>query len=409
MSSRRVVVTGFGVVSALGHNAQEHLEGLREGRSGIGPLTGIEGIEGGELSISIAAQVRDFKLSKNGTEIRESLLDRFSQFALEAGAEAVKSSGIEFDEKLARRTATVVGSSQGGANTLEENYRLVYGDRGRRVPPLTIPRSMSNAAASLLSMAHGLQGPAWNVSTACASSNHTIGQAFHLIRAGGADAALAGGAEAGLTYGTLKAWESLRVMSRDACRPFSANRSGLVQGEGAAILVLEELERAKKRGAEILCELVGFGMTADAADIVQPSIEGGAHAMATALADGGFPPEAVDYINAHGTATAANDRNECAGIRKVFGAHADRLLVSSTKSMHGHPIGAAGAIEMAAVILALREGIVAPTIGYEEPDPECDLDVVPNEAREARVKVAISNNFAFGGMNAVLLVRRFDG
>ena len=258
-------------------------------------------------------------------------------------------------------------------------------------------------------MAHGLQGPAWNVSTACASSNHTIGQAFHLIRAGGADAALAGGAEAGLTYGTLKAWESLRVMSRDACRPFSANRSGLVQGEGAAILVLEELERAKKRGAEILCELVGFGMTADAADIVQPSIEGGAHAMATALADGGFPPEAVDYINAHGTATAANDRNECAGIRKVFGAHADRLLVSSTKSMHGHPIGAAGAIEMAAVILALREGIVAPTIGYEEPDPECDLDVVPNEAREARVEVAISNNFAFGGMNAVLLVRRFDG
>ncbi len=400
-----MVVTGLGVVSALGCSATEHLKGLLAGRSGIGPITR-EANE--DLSNWIAGEVKDFAPSDYGPQIRESFLDRFSQFALAAGEEAVSNSGIEFSQELARRTATVVGSSQGGIGTLEDNYRLVYGERRPRLPPLTIPRSMSNAAASLLSMAHGLQGPAWNVSTACASSNHTIGQAFHLIRQGGADVALAGGAEAGLTYGALKAWESLRVMSRDACRPFSLNRSGMVQGEGAAILVLEELEKAKARRADILCEIIGFGMTADAKDIVQPSVDGAARAMSLALEDAAVSSDSVDYINAHGTATAANDRNECAAIRTVFGSHAENLAVSSTKSMHGHAIGASGAIEMAAVILALREGVLPPTIGYEEPDPDCDLDVVPNEARETPVNVAMTNNFAFGGMNAVLLARKFE-
>lgn len=402
---RRVVVTGLGVVSALGNSTAAHCEGLRKGREGIRAITRVQAED---LADWIAGEVRDFEPPDYGPRIRESLLDRFSHFALTAAAEAVAQSGIRFNAGLARRTATVVGSSQGGAGTLEDNYRRVYGERRLKVPPLTIPRSMSNAAASLVSMAHGLQGPAWNVSTACSSSNHTIGQAFHLIRNGSADAALAGGAEAGLTYGTLKAWESLRVISRDACRPFSRNRTGMVQGEGAAILVLEELEGAKARGADILCEMVGFGMSADAGDIVQPSADGAALAMSLALADGGIETEAVDYINAHGTATAANDSNECVAIRAVFGAHAERLAVSSTKSMHGHAIGASGAIEMAAVILALRDGIIAPTIGYQEPDPACDLDVVPNEARKASVGVAMSNNFAFGGLNAVLLVRRYE-
>ncbi len=406
VSSRRVVATGFGVVSALGNSWPDHAAALGRGDCGIGPLSGVEEEN---LSICIAAEVKDSDAWTNGQgRIRNSLLDRFSRFALKAAEEAVSSSGIVFDAALARRTATIIGSSQGGARTLEENYRLLYGGGGGRVPPLTIPRSMANAAACLVSMEHGLTGPAWCVSTACASSNHAIGQAFHLIRHGGADAALAGGAEAGMALGPLKAWESLRVMSRDACRPFSRNRSGMVQGEGSAVLVLEELSLARARGAPILCELVGFGMTADANDIVQPSVDGACRAMVLALEDAVLAPEDVGYVNAHGTATAANDRNETAAIREAFGAHADRLSVSSTKSMHGHSIGAAGAIEMGAVILSLLHGVIPPTIGYEERDPDCDLDVTPNRAGRREVNVAMSNNFAFGGMNAVLLARRFD-
>ena len=401
-----MVATGYGVVSALGGSWPSHAAALRAGRCGIGPLSGVEDRS---LSICIAAEVKEFADWEGGNgRIRGSLLDRFSRFALTAAGEAVTSSGIEFDSDLAPRTATIIGSSQGGARTLEENYRLLYGSKGGRVPPLTIPRSMANAAACLVSMAHGLTGPAWCVSTACASSNHAIGQAFHLIRHNGADAALAGGAEAGMALGPLKAWESLRVMSRDACRPFSRNRSGMVQGEGAAVLVLEELSIARARGARILCELVGFGMTADANDIVQPSAEGACRAMRLALEDASLAPESVGYINAHGTATTANDRNETAAIREAFGAHADQLSVSSTKSMHGHSIGASGAIEMGAVILALQDGVIAPTIGYEEPDPDCDLDVTPNAAGQREVDVAMSNNFAFGGMNAVVLARRFE-
>jgi nodulation protein E len=267
---------------------------------------------------------------------------------------------------------------------------------------------MANAPASWISMEHGLKGPAWSVSTACASSNHAIGQAYQLIRGGMADAAVTGGCESGLTYGVLKAWEGLRVMSKDTCRPFSRTRSGMVQGEGAAILVLEEMESARARGAEIMGEIVGFGMTADANDIVQPSLDGAARAMRAALDDARLGGGEIAYINAHGTATAANDRIECAAIRQVFGDHADRLLVSSTKSMHGHCIGAAGALEMVATLSALQ-GIVPPTIGYEEPDPDCDLNVVPNEAQERDVPYAMTNSFAFGGLNAVVVVKRFDG
>ena len=400
---RRVVVTGTGVVSALGIGYDAHVEGLRAGRSGIGPIELIE-IVG--LNIPIAAEAKAYDGTEHFTRNELTLRDRVTQMALTAAKEAVAFSGIAFDEALAMRTATVIGSSMGGQHTQDDNYRLIYRDNKPRVHPFTVPKLMANAPASWISMEYGLKGPAWSVSTACASSNHAIGQAFHMIRCGMADAALTGGAESGLTYGVLKAWEGLRVMSRDTCRPFSKTRTGMVQGEGAAILVLEEREAAMARGATIIGEIVGFGMTADAGDIVQPSRDGAARAMRAALADAGLDEAQVAYVNAHGTATAANDRTECAAIREVFGEHADRLMVSSTKSMHGHCIGAAGALEMTATLSALQSGIVPPTANFEEADPDCDLDVVPNEAREADVPYALSNSFAFGGLNAVLAVRR---
>ena len=402
---RRVVVTGTGVVSALGIGYDAHVDALRAGRSGIGP---IELIETEGLTIGIAAEAKGYLATDHFNKNDLTLRDRVTQMALTAAKEAVARSGIEFTDERAMRTATIIGTSMGGQHTQDDNYRLIYRDGKQRVHPFTVPKLMANAPASWISMEHGLKGPAWSVSTACASSNHAIGQAFHLIRGGMADAAVTGGCESGLTYGVLKAWEGLRVMSKDTCRPFSKNRSGMVQGEGAAILVLEDMESAKARGATILGEIVGFGMTADANDIVQPSLDGAARAMRAALDDAKIDGDEIAYINAHGTATAANDKTECAAIRQVFGDHADRLLVSSTKSMHGHCIGAAGALEMAATLSALGSGIVPPTANFEEPDPDCDLDVVPNEARESDVPFALSNSFAFGGLNAVLVVRRFD-
>jgi nodulation protein E len=256
-------------------------------------------------------------------------------------------------------------------------------------------------------MAWNLQGPSYTVATACASSNHAMGQAMMMIRAGLADVVLTGGSESMLCFGGIKAWEGLRVMSRDGCRPFSLNRNGMVQGEGAAVFVFEDLEHATARGAAILAEVIGFAMTSDATDIVTPNQKGAERAMAGALRDAGLAPEAIGYINAHGTGTAVNDRTECAAVRAVFGAHADGLLISSTKSMHGHLIGGTGAVELLACLLALRDGIVAPTINHDAPDPDCNLDVVPNVARERPVEVAMSNAFAFGGMNAVLIVKRF--
>ncbi|MCL4145854.1 UNVERIFIED_CONTAM: hypothetical protein GTU68_062219 [Idotea baltica] len=386
-------------------NAADHTAGLREGRCGIGP---IELIPLEHLTIGIAAEAKGFKGEDHFTRSEIAMCDRVTQMALVAAAEAVSQSGIEFAEALATRTATIIGTSMGGQHTQDDNYRLVYAEGKTRVHPFIVPRLMANAPVSWISMTHGLKGPAYSISTACASSNHAIGQAFHLIRSGGADAAVTGGAESGLTYGVLKAWEGLRVMSKTACRPFSKTRDGMVQGEGAAILVLEELEAAKARGATILGEIIGFGSSADAGDIVQPSLDGATRAMRGALSDAFMPPEKVAYVNAHGTATAMNDRTECEALRDVFGPHADALAVSSTKSAHGHCIGAAGALEMVATLSALQ-GIVPPTIGYEEPDPDCDLDVVPNEAREKDVAVAMSNSFAFGGLNAVLVVKRFDG
>jgi nodulation protein E len=297
----------------------------------------------------------------------------------------------------------------GGLHTLDENYHAVYAQMKNRVHPLIIPRLMANAPVSQISMEYGLMGASWSVSTACSSSNHAIAQAFQLVRSGMAEAAVTGGTESVLCFGGIKAWEGLRVMSPDGCRPFSKNRNGMVLGEGAAILILEELERARARGAPILGEIAGAGMTADAGDIVAPAIDGAARAMRQALADARMAPGEVGYINAHGTATTMNDRTEAAAIHMVLGEQANSALVSSTKSMHGHCIGAAGALEAAATLMALGEGVVPPTVNHDETDPEIALDVVPNTAREARVEAALSNSFAFGGLNAVLAFRRWAG
>ncbi|SEA20702.1 beta-ketoacyl-[acyl-carrier-protein] synthase family protein [Rubrimonas cliftonensis] len=400
---RRVAVTGLGVVSALGVGREAHVAGLREGRCGVGQLS-IANVD--RLSVTIGAPASGFVGEERFGKSELALLDRTTQLALTAAAEAVAQSGLEVDEALAPRAGVAIGTALTGMETVDANYRAVYEEKKNRVHPFVVPRLMTNAGASQISMAHGLTGPAWTVSTACSSSNHAIGQAFHLIRSGGADVMLAGGAEAPLVFGVIKAWEGLRVMSKDGCRPFCETRNGMVQGEGAAVLVLEEWDRAARRGAPILAELAGFSMTADAGDIVTPSAEGAARAIRGALLDARLAPEDVGYINAHGTATAANDRTECAAIRSAFGAAAETVSVSSTKSMHGHCLGGAGAVEMAAVVLALSEGVIAPTVGLVRQDPACDLDVTPITARERRVDAALSNSFAFGGLNAVLAARR---
>jgi nodulation protein E len=400
---RRVVVTGFGVVSALGLDRDAHLDGLRHGRCGVGPLA-IEDV--GRLSVQIGAAAAGFVSEDRFTKSELALYDRTTQLALAAAAEAVAHAGLALSGDDAFRAGVAIGTALTGMETVNAAYRAVFAEGKNRVHPLVVPRLMTSAGASHVSMAHGLKGPAFTVSTACSSSNHAIGQAFHLIRAGGADVMLAGGAEAPLVFGVVKAWEGLRVMTRDACRPFCATRSGMVQGEGAAIAVLEERGRALARGAPILAEIAGFGMTADAGDIVQPSLDGATRAIRAALADAAMDPAEVGYVNAHGTATAANDRTEAAAIRAAFGAHAADLSVSSTKSMHGHCLGAAGAVELGAVLLALTEGLIPPTVNHVAEDPEIGLDVTPNVARRRDVAAALSNSFAFGGLNAVLALRR---
>ncbi len=398
---RRVVITGHGAINALGRSAAETRASMREARSGIGPL---EFPDVDRLSIAIGGQIRDYRPEDHFGRQELTLYDPFTQFALLAAAEALAESGLAIDGALAERSGVVLGTSGGGLQTQDENYRLVYQEGKNRVHPFVVPRLMNNAAASHVSMSHNLQGPTYTVATACSSSNHAMGQALNLIRAGQADVVLTGGSESMLCFGGIKAWEGLRVMSRDGCRPFCATRNGMVQGEGAAVFVFEERDHALARGARILAEVRGFAMTSDASDIVTPNQAGAERAMRGALRDAGLPPEAIGYINAHGTGTTANDRTEVAAVRAVFGAHADRLMISSTKSMHGHLIGGTGAVELIACIMALDEGVIAPTINFRERDPECDLDVVPNVAREAHVSAVMSNAFAFGGLNAVVVL-----
>ena len=400
---RRVVITGAGTINALGHDVSATLAAFREGRCGIGPLD-FRDVD--RLSIQIGAQVHPWRAEDYFNRQQILLYDKFTQFALLAAKQAVAQSGLDFQGALGLRAGVILGTAGGGLNTWDENYRTVYEEGKNRVHPFVVPKLMNNAAASHVSMEFGLRGPAFTVATACASSNHAMGLAFQMVRSGAAQVMLSGGSEAMLCFGGVKAWEGLRVMSKDACRPFSANRNGMVQGEGAGVFVFEDYENARARGADILAEVVGFAMSSDAQDIVMPSAQGAERAITATLQDAGLNPEDVGYINAHGTGTAANDKTECAAVAHAFGHHADRLMISSTKAMHGHIIGGTGAVELLACIMALRDGVIAPTIGYQEADPECALDVVPNEARQARVDAVLSNAFAFGGLNAVIALRR---
>jgi nodulation protein E len=403
MPPRRVVISGIGVIAAIGHNRRDFWTALSEGRPGIRPL---QSIARGLLRFPNGAEVQNYDSSTYFDDKEAALLDRFAQFGVVAAREAVSDAGVEWTPELREQTAIVTGSCVGGQCTEDEGFVGLYRNNSPRVNPFTIPRTMANAAASRISVEFGVVGPAYTVSTACSSANHAIGQAFWMVRNGVVDLAITGGSEAIFSLGFLKAWEAMRVVSPDTCRPFSKNRRGLILGEGGAMLVIEPLEAARARGARIYAEIVGFGMSSDAHHITQPSADGAARAIRSALADGEIRPEQIGYINAHGTATQANDSTETAAIRNVFGAHADRLAVSSTKSMHGHALGAAGALEAAATALALHCGTLPPTANFTEPDPACDLDVIPNTSRRAEVEYALSNSFAFGGLNAVLAFGR---
>ncbi|HXQ98212.1 MAG TPA: beta-ketoacyl-[acyl-carrier-protein] synthase family protein [Candidatus Limnocylindrales bacterium] len=402
MPHRRIAVTGLGVICSLGHNVPDAWEALRAGRPAITPF---DGPELAKLRFQNAARVCNFDPAAHFPLTMVDHLDRFAQFALIAAREAAQDAGISWTPELRQRAAVITGSSIGGQSTQDVQFWDVYHLGRERVHPLTIPRTMPNAGASQISMEFGITGPVFTLSTACSSSNHAIGVALQLLRGGGADIAIAGGSEAPLSFGMLKAWEAMRVVSPDVCRPFCRDRKGIILGEGAGMLILEPLDAARARGAHIYAELAGAGMSSDAAHITQPTVDGPVRAIRGAIADAGLRLEQVGYINAHGTGTPGNDPAETRAIREVFGPLADRIPVSSTKSMHGHALGAAGAIEAVATLLAMRDGVLPPTANFTEPDPACDLDYIPNVARTARIEAALSNSFAFGGLNAVLAFR----
>lgn len=399
----RVVVTGLGGICATGANVPEFWSNAKRGHCGISRRTLTAGEE---YSITLpVAPIDGFddRLLSLGREMTRA--DRFTQLAIAAADEAIADAGVDFASGLGARTAAIIGTGIGGQTTFDAAY-LAMLKHGKKPHPLSILKIIPNAPASHMSIRYGLKGPAFAISSACASGAHAIGVAADLIRTGSADAALAGASEALLTYGAMETWKAMHIMSDELCRPFSKNRRGLVIGEGAGVLVLEEYEAAKKRGAKIYAELAGFGMNADGKDMINPSADGAADAMTTALSTVGAVDPAAVYINAHGTGTLLNDPTETKAIREVFGADADKLVISSTKSMHGHLLGAAGAIEAIATLKAMETGVVPPTINYDEPDPACDLDYCPNEARARRIDLAVSNSFAFGGLNAVLAFRR---
>ena len=394
--SARVVVTGAGTVNALAHDVPGTLAALARGDCAIGPLE-LRDLD--RLSIRIGAQVRGWPGLTGMTAREAALWDPFTRYALAAADEALAMAGLTGAERAP--AGAIIGTAAGGISTWEDNYRAVLAEGRDRVPPLVVPRLMHNAAASHISIRHGLRGPSFSVSSACASATHAIGLAFQMVRSGQAPVMLAGGSEAMLVFGGIKAWEGLRVLSPTGCRPFDAARSGLVMGEGAAVFVLEDAGHAAARGAVPLFEVAGFGMTSDAGDIVVPSTEGATAAMRAALADAAMAPGEVGYVNAHGTGTQANDRAEAAALRQVLGAG---VPVSSTKGAHGHAIGATGAIELLACLSALRDGIVPPTVGCLDPEPGLGLALVLKTERAA-VTAALSNSFAFGGLNAVLALR----
>ncbi len=400
---RRVVVTGIGVISSAGRTREEFLASLRTGKSGISAIENIDMLDvrfrnGGEIK---GYNALDYFVPKDAD-----MMDRFAQLAVVAAREAVNQSGLEWTPDLKETAAIITGSCIGGQATEDQGFWDVYKMGKARVHPMTIPKTMANAGASGISLEFGITGPAFTIATACASSAHAIGLAFQMVRGGVCDFAITGGSEAPFSYGLLKAWEAMRVVSPSACRPFSKDRTGMILGEAGAMLTIETLEHALARGAHPLAEIVGFGMSSDAHHITQPSSEGPAKAIRLALKDAGLAPEAIHYVNAHGTGTSVNDATETKALHLAFGDHAKKLAISSTKSMHGHTLGAAGAIETIAAILGMTNGFVPPTINYNERDPECDLDYTPNVVRNLEFEYAISNSFAFGGLNAVLALRR---
>jgi 3-oxoacyl-[acyl-carrier-protein] synthase II len=411
--ARRVVITGLGVISPVGKTPQEFFSNLMAGRSGIRQL---QTSFADQLAIRIAAPVENFNPAEYFSKIQLSGIERFSQFALVASEQAVRDAQLELNEAEQARAGVYMGSCQGGATTLEEAYVELLQRENPRIKPLTVLLTMNNAAASHISLKHHLKGPNVTYATACSSSAIAIGEAYRQIKHGYADVMLAGGSEAMLTLGAMKAWEALRTLAQQdpddagaSCKPFAKNRSGLVLGEGAAVLVLEDAERAVKRGAKIYAELVGYDCSSDASHITKPDASGQTRTILNALRDAQLKPEDIHYINAHGTATLAGDIEETKAIKQVFGAHAHNIPVSSTKSMHGHLMGATGAVEFIAALLSLYNNAIPPTINLHEPDPECDLDYVANQGRtDMQLNAVMSNSFAFGGSNAVLIAKRFD-
>jgi nodulation protein E len=398
---RRVAVTGIGAVTCIGLNVDSLWSAVKAGSHGIGPVRGFTATD--ELYIRIAGEILNFDPKALGLSKTLLLADKYSQYAGLAAAEAIKQSGLETPFKNGERTAAIVGSGAGGLVTLERAFEDILVYKKKALHPLTLLRTIISSAAAHISIDYGVKGPVFGTVSACATAAHAIGLAFQMVRSGAVDVAITGASEAAINMSSMRAWQAMRVLSPEGCFPFSKRRNGTVLGDGGGILVLEDMEQAKARGATILAEVLGFGMTSDAGDMVNPNIEGPSRAMRLALDDAGLQPGDIDYLNAHGTATAANDINETRAIKAVFGEHANRLPVSSTKSMHGHCLGGAGAVEAAVCIKAMREGYIPPTIGFDEPGDECDLDYVPNEGRRRDLRFVMSNSFAFGGLNAVLV------
>jgi|EndMetStandDraft_4_1072995.scaffolds.fasta_scaffold36219_1 nodulation protein E len=398
--ARRVVVTGQGVISSIGTGVDSFWASLRRGACGTGP---IKNFPLQDLYITIANEVRDFDPRERCPSKPLMLSDRYSQFAGAAAIEAMKQAGFAGKLEKGERAASIIGSGIGGLATLEKGYEDLFIHKKKATHPLTLLRTIGSSAAAHVSIEYGIKGPCFGTVSACSTAAHAIGLAYQMIKFGMVDIGVAGASEAGITYGAMRSWQAMRVLSPEGLFPFAKRRNGTVLAEGAGILVLEDFEHAKARGAKPLAELKGFGMTSDAGDMVNPSVEGPTVAMQLALADAGLSPGDIAYINAHGTATTVNDINETNAIRNVFGKDAEKVSISSTKSMHGHCLGAGGGVEAVACIKAIEENFVPATIGLDEPGEGCDLDYTPNEGRSRDITYAMSNSFAFGGLNAVLV------
>ncbi len=411
--NRRVVVTGVGLVSSVGIGTRETWKALLEGKSGIGPITHFDATK---FSTRIAGEVKDFDPLQFADKKEARKMDVFIHYALAASTFAMEDSGLEITSKNAGRVGVFIGSGIGGFATIEREHEALLKGGPRKISPFFIPATIINLASGQVSIRFGAKGPNSATATACSASSHAIGDAFKIIQRGQADVMIAGGSEAAITPMGIGGFAAMRALSRrndepeKASRPFDKERDGFIVGEGSGVIIVENLESARARGASIYAEIVGYGMTSDAYHITAPSMDGdGAkRVMRQALDDAGVSPEQIGYINAHGTSTQYNDRTETIAIKEVFGEHARRLAVSSTKSMTGHLLGGAGGMEAGITALAMKEKILPPTTNYEIPDPECDLDYVPNEARPAEVEYALSNSFGFGGTNASLLFKRYS-